>query len=663
MCGINGIVGHTGPDSTDLLLRMNAVTAHRGPDDVGVYHDSGGRCLLGHRRLSILDLSPAGHQPMSDPEGLVQIVFNGEIYNFRELRAEMEARGHRFRSQSDTEVLIYLYLEYGEEMLGRLNGMFAFAIWDTRTATLFGARDHFGIKPFYYTHLPDGRLLFSSEVKALLACPDVPREINLRALSDYLSFLWVGDPRTMFRGVEKLPPGSKLRWRDGRLDVASWWDPGVWELEPPAGSEEVMAEELVARLDEAVRRQLISDVPVGAFLSGGLDSSGILASMAREHRGGLRCYTIALAEGESQADGFVDDLPYARQVAAHLGVELREVKASPDIVSLWPEMVWHLDEPVADPAVINSYLIAKFAREDGTTVLLSGQGADELFAGYRWHIGPDLMRPLSRLPRPLGRAVARRARFLPGNAPGRLGGITRRARKLLIAADSDIDEAFVKYTQWTTPAERAALLAPDVRAEVMAQDSEEWTRSLLRRHPGFSPLTRRLYRDLKTFLPALNFTYTDKSSMATGLECRVPYLDIDLARFALSLPDRMKVRGLTGKFLLRKSLAGRLPPAILKRPKTGFGVPLRKWITQDLRELVDDLLSRENIERRGLFRWESVERIRLGVRQGTSDHAYLLWALITLELWHRTFLDATPSPYPPRSLPATLGAGPSPAAD
>jgi asparagine synthase (glutamine-hydrolysing) len=639
MCGINGFAGTFGPSGGDLLARMNAAIAHRGPDDEGTFVDPTGTAGLGHRRLSILDLSPAGHQPMADPSGRVHLAFNGEIYNFRELRADLERRGHRFLSRTDTEVVLSLYLEHGERMLDRLRGMFAFALWDGRTGTLFAARDHFGIKPLYYTRLDDGRLLVSSEAKALLACPDVPRGLHLPALADYLSFLWVGDPLTMFEGIAKLPPGHKLRWRDGRLAVEAWWDlsaPGAIADRPEAE----LADELRWRLDEAVRSQLISDVPVGAFLSGGLDSSGIVAAMARAHRGEVRCYTIAVDPGDNAIDQFADDLPYARQVAAHLGVSLREVRATPDVAALWPGLVWHLDEPIADPAAINCYMIAVLARRDGTKVLLSGQGADELFAGYRWHLAPELMRRLAWLPRPLGRVLASASRLLPGSAPGRLGGAARRARKLLSAAGLDADEQFVKYCQWTTASARTALLRDEVCAAVAGRDVEAWTRSLLGRRAGVSPLGARLYRDLKTFLPALNLTYTDKSGMAVGLECRVPFLDVELVEFAATLPDSLKIRGLTGKYLLRRALADRLPEAVLTRPKTGFGVPLRRWIGHDLREMADDLLSEEAIHRRGLFRPGAVEAMRRAVDRGSGDHAYVLWALMTLEIWQRTFLDA-----------------------
>jgi asparagine synthase (glutamine-hydrolysing) len=638
MCGINGFAGDFGPEPADMLARMNAAIAHRGPDDDGIYIDPTGTLGLGHRRLSILDLSPAGHQPMSDPAGLVHLTFNGEIYNFPELRSELEGKGYRFRSRTDSEVLIYLYLEHGERMLDRLNGMFAFAIWDTRDGTLFAARDHFGIKPFYYAHLPGDRLVFSSEVKGLLSCPDVPREINLPALADYFSFLWVSDPLTMFRGVMKLPPAHKLRWRRGRLDVEPWWDldDAVEESDRP---EAEVAEELAQRLETAVRRQLIADVPVGAFLSGGLDSSGIVAAMARARRGGVRCYTMAIDPGDNAIDHFGVDTPYARQVAAHLGVSLTEVRASPDIAALWPELVWQLDEPIADPAAINCYLISKLAREEGTKVLLSGQGADELFAGYRWHLGPELMRPLGWLPRPVGRSIAAGARLLPASTRGRLGGVLRRARKLLAGAGRDEVEQFVLYSQWTTPAERRLLLNPDVADQVGARDTQDLTRSLLRRHPGTSPLSARLYRDLKTFLPALNLTYTDKSSMAVGLESRVPFLDVELVEFAAKLPASLKIKGRSGKHILRKSLAGQLPPSIIDRPKSGFGVPLREWIRHDLREMVDDLVSESCVRERGLLRWDAVQAVRRGIDRGSGDHAYLLWSMLTLELWQRAFLD------------------------
>jgi asparagine synthase (glutamine-hydrolysing) len=651
MCGINGFAGDFGPDPAELLARMNDAVAHRGPDDAGVYVDPQGRAGLGHRRLSILDLSPAGHQPMADPSGLVHLTFNGEIYNYRELRAGLEHRGYRFRGRSDTEVLLYLYLEHGEEMLHRLNGMFAFAVWDARDGSLFAARDHFGIKPFYYAELPGGRLLFSSEGKGLLACPEVPRELHLPAIADYLSFLWVADPLTMFRGVLKLPPAHKLRWRGGRLDVSPWWD--ITAAGCDGRPEAEIVGELAERLGAAVRRQMVADVPVGAFLSGGLDSSGVVAYMAAERPGAVRCYSMAVEPSDYSIDQLPDDLPYARRVAAHLGVGLSEVEATPGIASLWPKLVWHLDEPVADPAAINCYLIARLAREAGTKVLLSGQGADELFAGYRRHLGPELMRPLALLPRPLVRPIARGSRLLPASAPGRLGGALRRARKLLAAAGEGASEQYVAYCLWATREERRALLNPEVRSLVEARDPEEETRSLLHRYRGTSPLGARLYRDLKTFLPALNLTYTDKSTMMVGVEARVPYLDVELVEFAATLPDRMLIRGRSTKHALRKALEPRLPREVIDRGKTGFGVPLRKWVKHDLRELIGDLLDGPTVRRRGLFRPEAVDAVRRGVDRGTGDHAYLLWALVTLELWQQTFTDpgAAWPPEPPRGRP------------
>lgn len=622
---------------------MNSAIAHRGPDDEGAYVDSGGLVGLGHRRLSILDLSAAGHQPMADPDGRAHVVFNGEIYNYRELRAELTRAGHQFRSDSDTEVLLRLYLEHGEAMLDRLRGMFAFAVWDSRNETLFAARDHFGIKPFYYAPLPGGRLLFSSEVKALLTCPDVPRGLNFPALSDYLAFLWVSDPVTMFEGVLKLPPGHKLRWRDGRLDVEQWWDLDYSgdPVDRPVGE---LADELAERLDGAVRQQLVSDVPVGAFLSGGLDSSGIVASMARARGGDVHCYTMAFDPGADAAESNVEDLPYARKVAAHLGAKLHEVRAgSADMAALWTKMVWHLDEPIAEPAAINTYLISKRAREDGVEVLLSGQGADELFAGYRWHKAPALMRRLAWLPRPVGRAVAAGSRRLPANRRGRYGGVLRKARKLLGGAGLNDEEQFIRYVQWTRADERAALLRPEIAGPVGQRDPEALSRDLLRHFPNTDPLNARLYRDLKTFLPALNLTYGDKSSMAVGVETRVPFLDVELAEFAATVPASLKLKGLDEKHVLKLAMASRLPREVLTRSKAGFGVPLRGWIRHELREMVGDLLSEATVRRRGLFRWEAIQAARRGVEDGSGDHAYLIWALLTLEIWQQTFLDA-PSP-------------------
>jgi asparagine synthase (glutamine-hydrolysing) len=638
MCGIAGIFGQA---DEGLAREFCRVLEHRGPDDQGWFVSAENTAVtLASRRLAILDLSPAGHQPMASADGRHILVYNGELYNFTEIREQMAARGRRFRSRGDTEVVVEALAEKGAAALGEFNGMFAFALWDTRERRGLLARDPFGVKPLYYAPLSGGRLIFASEIKALLLDPDLTPGVNLAALQDYLAFLWTPDPRTLLEGIYKLPPGHLLEWQDGQCQVRRYY-----ELPGPSGEpasklgDREAAEALRLHLRSAVRRQRVSDVPVGLFLSGGLDSSALAAEMAADSGAAeLRCYTAAFPGEDNAFDQFADDLPYARAVAERFGVRLTVFDIRARVAELLPRLLYFADEPLADPAIINTYLICRQARQDGAIVLLSGQGADELLGGYRRHLAPLLNARVDWLPAPLRRAVARAAGRLPAARPGRLGGALRRMRKMLTPLDRPPLEQFIQYCQWLTDTETNSLLHPDVVAALGNRRPSEETAALLDASPSPGLLDRMLYRDLKTFLPALNLTYTDKMGMAASVEARVPYLDQELAEFAWRLPERQKIRGRTGKWLLREAMRGVLPEAVLRRPKTGFGAPVRQWMRRELREMAGDLLSPGALGASGLFSLRGVESLRARFERGEGDHGYSLWALLVFQLWREVFV-------------------------
>jgi asparagine synthase (glutamine-hydrolysing) len=640
MCGLSAIAGPSARD--ELVAAMNRRMAHRGPDGDGTWRSPCGRIVLGHRRLAILDLSSRGLQPFGDDRSGVAVVHNGEIYNYRVLRRELERRGRSFRSTTDTEVLLHLYLERGEAMLDELNGMFAFAVCDGRTGRLFAARDRTGIKPLYYATLPDGGLALASELKALLELPGVDRSLDLEAIADYLRYQFIPDPRTPFEGIRRLEPGHALSWQDGRLDIRRWWA-GV----PPEQGESAAldlaeaAVEVRRRLTAAVQRQLVSDRPIGAFLSGGLDSSAVVAAMAHAlDPSAVRCYTVTYAAEDNRIDPFEADVPHARSVSRALGVPLDVFEVRADASSHWPALVETLDEPLADPAAVNCHLIARRAREDGTVVLLSGQGADELFGGYRRHVAGRLLTAADRLPGPAVAALTGAGQRIPGGRPGRTGAALRRSRKLLEAAAGDADARFLRLSSVAPEPALRQVLAPEVRAALRDADPLASGRALLGPVAGADPIDRMLFRDLKTYLPAQNLHYTDRATMAAGVEARVPFLDDDVLDLALRLPPSLKLRGLAQtKVVLREAVRPWLPPNVLDRPKSGFGVPLRGWLRGGLAPLADDLLAPDAIARRGLLDPAEVGRQREAFRRGEADYAYAIFAYLTLELWCQAHLD------------------------
>ncbi|TPW16744.1 MAG: asparagine synthase (glutamine-hydrolysing) [bacterium] len=642
MCGILGWQS-PGPIDRPLFEAALDQMSHRGPDDRGSWYTptdgNRGELALGHRRLSILDLSPRGHQPMTSHDGRRTMTYNGEVFNFHDVRRDLQALGHRFTSDSDTEVMLEAWLAWGPDCLHRFNGMFAFGMWDESAKALHLVRDRVGVKPLYWTEGPWG-LAFASEVKSLLAIPGVPRRLNERRLAHFLNFLWVPGPETLFEGIHKLEPGHRLVRQHGRTEISRWWD--VPSTEDHAKSESAWIDELRGLMDDSVRLRLVSDVPVGAFLSGGVDSSAILAAMRRHTKGELIAYAVGFRGQDQRYEFAPDDMTYARMVAAQTpGLDFHEIIVEPDVAELLPKIVWHMDEPVADAAAISTYLICRASREKAT-VMLSGVGAEEVFGGYRRHHAVGLAEDYLRWPGLLRRGVKTLSDALPGSAPGPGLALRRNLQKFTASAELPYSHRYFGYCGYYTSAELRAVVAPNLPTEDVLIEHEH---RLAEAGPR-DPLNRLLYVDLKTFLPCLNLTYSDKASMAASTEVRVPVLDYRIVELAATMPPELKVKGSRQKWVFKQAVAPWVPEAVVKRPKTGFGGPTRSWVKNDLREMVDDLLSESTLKKRGLLNPAEVRRLIDEDRSGRRDHAYRIWTFMTLELWLRTFIDRTDSSAP-----------------
>ncbi len=637
---------------------MLGAIEHRGRDDEGVWtsppREGGGRARasLGHRRLSIIDTSAAGHQPMLSADGRFAVTFNGEIYNYRELRPTLEARGHRFRTDCDTEVLLAAFAEWGADCLPRLNGMFAFAVWDERERTLTIARDRLGIKPVFYAevagdggasaHGAGASFVFGSEVKALLASGLVDGALDPVGLHQQLTFLWTPDPQTLFRGVKKLPPGHVLTWRDGRAEVREWWDVSFAEIEE-GRSEESWRERVLETFERVVKMEMVADVPLGSFLSGGVDSSLIVAMMKRHSEGRrVSTYTIGIEQEDLRYDIIPDDARWARRVGKLFDTDYHETILKPDVAALLPKLVRHMESPVID-SVVSSYLVARAARET-LTVLLSGMGGDELFAGYPRVLAMSLAGALDPVPVSLRRPVmAAITRTLPGGLPGRLTAPLRNAKKFARSAALDFENRYLGYGTYFTDEAKERLYSDELRAATRGQDAYEHHRRHFARVRDAAALNRLLYVDLKTFLPCLNLDYTDKTSMATTLEVRVPFLNVELVELAARMPPRLKLRGLKRKYILKRAAESLLPRDLVWRKKAGFGAPFRAWLRGPLRPLVEEMLSEETVKRRGLFRPSEVRRVVEANLRGREDFNLHVLQLLTLEMWMREFIDAPAS--------------------
>ncbi|MCQ3931002.1 MAG: asparagine synthase (glutamine-hydrolyzing) [Chloroflexi bacterium] len=640
MCGIAGAVNM---GDQGIIHCMIDRLAHRGPDDEGIWTtvtSSGDWIGLGSRRLAILDITSAGHMPMSTIDGQITIVFNGEIYNHLQLRAQHLNNGLTFRSTGDTETLLYLYEKFGVDCIKMLNGIFAFALWDSRNNQLVLARDHFGIKPLYY-YCHDNHLVFASEIKAILEHSQIKREISLKALHQYLTFLWVPDPNTILDAIYKIEAGHYGVFKDGRLTLKQYWN-----LEMPTADhtfpipEQELAAEIRKRFIQTVQSQMLSDVPLGAFLSAGLDSSSIVASMALISPDPIRTYTIAFPSKYRLGGVTLDDTAVARRTAERYGCQHTEIVVEPDVVNLLPKLLWHMDEPTADPALITAYLVNQEARKT-VTVLLSGVGGDELFAGYRKYQAHYLAQKYQRIPRLLiNRFIEPFVRSLPTFKYTFLHNYVRLAKKMIRSGSLPRHERFLMDSVYMTQAQKESLYSQKIEDQLDGSDPflNHWHYYHQVSHADF--LNQMLYVDCKTFMVSLNLNYNDKMSMASSIEVRLPFLDWEFAQWlAWNVPPSLKLKHGVTKHIFREAMRPILPKEVLNQKKAGFGAPVAYWITHDLKDMVRDILSFDRIRTRGFFDETAVQELIDQHMRGREDWSLQIWQLLTFELWHQQFLD------------------------
>ena len=645
MCGIAGVISL---EPERMIASMLASVEHRGRDDSGTWVSepidaSGRRACLGHRRLAIIDTSPAGHEPMLSHDGRYVLTFNGEIYNYRELREELRSLGHEFRTDSDAEVLLEAISELGWAAIERLNGMFAFAVWDNRERTLTLVRDHVGIKPLYYAFIPQkpdapAAFVFGSEIKAILASGLIRAELDPEALHQFLTFLWSPDPNTLFANIKTLPPGHLLHFHHNEIKLAQWWDVSFNTIEE-GKNEAWWCERVLNTLDRVVKMEMVSDVPLGSFLSGGIDSSGIVAMMERHSNGRpISTYTVGIESEDLRYDIIPDDVRWARRVNEQLQTDYHEIMLKPSVADLLPKLVHHMEEPPIDMA-IPSYLISSAARET-LTVMLSGMGGDEVFAGYPRQMAMKIASAFDPVPNMLRRPLMKTvASALPGGRPGRLTAPLRNAKKFARSAALDFEDRYLGYGTYFTDEMKHRIYTDEWRGLTHGLDPYTAHRAYFARAKDAAPLNQLLYVDLKTFLPCLNLRTTDKTSMAANLEVRVPFLNREMIEMAARMPPRLKLRGLKRKYVLKRALEAVLPKDVVWRRKAGFGAPIRSWLRGPLRPLISDLLTEETVKRRGIFRPSEVKRVLDANFSGREDYNLQVFQLLGLELWHRTFID------------------------
>ncbi len=625
MCGICGFVTLDSDCRLEeaALRRMTATLVHRGPDDEGFYLDQ--QAAFGMRRLSIIDLV-SGQQPQANESGDVWVVYNGEIYNFREVRADLEKRGHVFSTQSDTEVIVHAYEEFGENCPAHFNGMFALAVWDARSKRLFMARDRLGIKPLYYW-LGKDRLVFGSELKALMAHPRLPREIDPVALDHFLTLEYIPAPRSILRNVNKLPPGHTLMYQNGRVEVQPYWkiphDPVREDLS-------TSAERLRELIRDAVRIRLMSDVPLGAFLSGGIDSSTIVACMSQTSSEPVQTFSIGFE------DDTYNELPYARAVAARFNTQHREKVLTPDIEDLAVRLARHLDEPFADTSIFSTFLVSQLASES-VKVVLSGDGGDELFAGYDTYLAQAYSRITDRLPAPVRERALPALMGLVPPQPAKKGLVNKTKRMIEGAA---LPKS-LRHTRWMiflNSMDKLALYHPDFAASVNGDSAEKFLQAAFQRANVFDGLAQQQYVDIHTYLPDDILTKVDRMSMAVSIEARVPLLDYRIVEFALNLPAEYKLSGSRTKIILREAVREWLPPEVLSKPKQGFSIPMKHWLRGSLRTMMMDLLAENSLRTAGYFQPAIVAKWQRQHLDGRVNHSHRLWPLMVFEMWRRVNL-------------------------
>ncbi|MEW5900943.1 MAG: asparagine synthase (glutamine-hydrolyzing) [Acidobacteriota bacterium] len=631
MCGICGIAASSSsePVSPALLRAMCGTIVHRGPDDEGVYVSP--RLGLAARRLSIIDLE-GGHQPLSNEDGSIWIVHNGEVYNFPELRQELLGRGHIFSTRTDTETIVHSYEEWDDGFVHRLRGMFAFALWDEKMQRLLLVRDRLGIKPLYYTLLENKTLVFGSELKAILVHPEIKRALEPRALDFFLTLEYVPAPYSIFRGIHKLPAGCFLAFEAGRVEIKKYWDVEPGETEDRDISEKDLPEvmdRLYALLRESVKLRLVSDVPLGAFLSGGIDSSTIVGLMRELGASPLKTFSIGFEEVS------YNELRYARQTAQRFSTEHEEFVIDPKALELTEKLIRHLDEPFADFSIFPTYLVSEMARTR-VKVILSGDGGDEVFGGYEHYqaqkvAGRPLLYALGRLASPLVNS------FPP--ADKKKGGWNK-LQRFLQGFDHSPASRHLRWMTFLSRKDKNRLYTEDFERLSGAAEIHELSpfREIFARLASFDPVTGELYLDLKTYLVDDIMVKVDRMSMATSLEAREPLLDHKLVEFVFGLPGRLKLRGLTTKWIFKKTMERLLPRENIYRPKEGFSIPIKHWLRRELREMMLDYLSQERIERGGLFQHESVKKMIDAHLAGRKNFSHQLWALLVFEVWKENYL-------------------------
>lgn len=643
MCGIAGAAWSDGapPIARHVLQQMTDVLRHRGPDEDGM-HESTVLALgdpgetvgaaLGFRRLSIIDVA-GSHQPMSNEDGSVWVVFNGEIYNYQVLRRRLEGAGHTFRTRGDTETLLHLYEDEGPEFARHLEGMFAAAIWDRRRRQLVLVRDRLGKKPLVY-RLEPGRLLFASELKSLLAVPDVPRELDPGALDAYLAYQYVPHPQTILRGIQKLPPAHYAVYRNGTLTIARYWHPDFnYEQDLPV---ETYAQELRQRLTAAVRKRLQSEVPLGAFLSGGIDSSIVVGLMSQLGTEPVRTFSIGFSVAE------YDETRYARAVAQRFATQHREFRVEPSAVEILPRLVWHFDEPFADSSAIPTWYVSQLTRQH-VTVALTGDGGDELFCGYPRYLAVQVAAWHDRWPAGLRQLLASRFwQRLPAGT--RQKSWLRKFKRLSAALAQPPVRRYFDWVSIFNEAARATLYTEDFLASLPDRDPCQWLAAAFRAASRRDPVTQAALADLVTYLPCDLMNKVDIASMAHSLECRCPFLDHHVVELAAAMPLRLKLRRGRGKWILRRTFADLLPAPVRRRSKMGFGVPLGHWFRTELRGFARDVLLDPSTLARGYFQPEAVRKLLDDHQTGRFDHSYRLWSLVVLELWQRQWLAPAPQP-------------------
>jgi asparagine synthase (glutamine-hydrolysing) len=641
MCGICGILAFSDHFACDeqVTVAMRDTMTHRGPDDAGVWLAASGRVSLGHRRLSIVDVSHSGHQPMSNEDASVWVAFNGEIYNHDELRPELEARGHRYRSRCDTETIVHLYEEEGPRCVERLDGMFALAVWDEHRRELFLARDRLGKKPLYWTRTPAG-MAFASEIKALLRHPAVSPDLDVAAFHDYLTFVCTPAPSTMFAGISKLSPAERMIVRsDGNIHSEIYWTPMSSNAadEVVGRGEDELGERLLELLRASIAKRMMSDVPFGVFLSGGVDSSTNVALMSELMSEPVKTFSVAFHEHERY-----NELEYARQIARQFGTDHHEVVIDDgDLVSFLPEMVHHQDEPIADWVCVPLYYVSKLARDSGTIVVQVGEGSDELFHGYQGYI--DAVARRRRYWEPFQHAPAPLRNLLASSAVG----LARHTGRGIPHAQYIADAAAGRLPFWggaicyTGELKREILNGNGDRPDAYRVVQRLWEEAEHDR-PGADLLQKMTYLELKQRLAELLLMRVDKMTMATSVEARVPFLDHELVEFALALPMDMKVRGGVGKWLLKQTVDGLLPSNIVNRKKQGFGAPVAEWFRGDLGVRAQREIRNSSLAERGLLDYARIDELWDAHRSGRMDWSFQLWNLYNVSAWHDHWVAGRP---------------------